>query len=205
RRVVAHADPALGVTVPGPVVMSTVVMGPVVVGPVIVVLAVGGHQQGSSRSLPPRYASGPPAIRGAGRSRVPLPRRPPACDHSGRDPGARASPRPSRRRIPRAPCLRRRLRCPAAAPHPSPVWGDEREAVSLALEWAASHTTVATDPKTTARSAADLQAEVGETITEGGIGAVRAMELFDEVLLPATRSSEDPMNLAYIPAAPTRA
>lgn len=88
---------------------------------------------------------------------------------------------------------------------PSPVWGDEREAVSLALEWAASHTTVATDPKTTARSAADLQAEVGETITEGGIGAVRAMELFDEVLLPATRSSEDPMNLAYIPAAPTRA
>src|SRR5690606_3758638 len=88
---------------------------------------------------------------------------------------------------------------------PSEVWGDEREAVSLALRWAASHTTVATDPKTTARSAEELQAEVGATITEDGIGAARAMELFDEVLLPATRSSEDPMNLAYIPAAPTRA
>jgi glutamate/tyrosine decarboxylase-like PLP-dependent enzyme len=84
---------------------------------------------------------------------------------------------------------------------PSEIWGDEREAVSLALRWAAAHTTVATDPKTTARSAEELQAEVGATITEDGI----AMALFDEVLLPATRSSEDPMNLAYIPAAPTRA
>src|SRR5690606_22996021 len=50
-----------------------------------------------------------------------------------------------------------------------------------------------------------LQAQVGETITESGIGAAAAMALFDEVLLPATRASEDPMNLAYIPAAPTRA
>ena len=88
---------------------------------------------------------------------------------------------------------------------PSPVWGDEREAVSLALEWAAAHATVATDPKTTARSASALHEAVGATITGDGIGAARAMELFDEVLLPATRSSEDPMNLAYIPAAPTRA
>ena len=88
---------------------------------------------------------------------------------------------------------------------PSPIWGDESEAVSIALHWAASHTTVTTDPKTTARSAAELQADVGETITADGIGAARAMELFDQVLLPATRSAEDPMNLAYIPAAPTRA
>ncbi|WP_394216183.1 pyridoxal phosphate-dependent decarboxylase family protein [Brachybacterium vulturis] len=88
---------------------------------------------------------------------------------------------------------------------PSPIWGDEREAVSIALHWAASHTTVATDPKTTFRSASDLQADVGATITEDGIGAARALALFDEVLLPATRSVEDPMNLAYIPAAPTRA
>lgn len=88
---------------------------------------------------------------------------------------------------------------------PSPVWGDERDAVSIALEWAATHTALASDPKATARSAHDLHAEVGETITAGGIGAERAMELFDEVLLPATRASDDPMNLAYIPAAPTRA
>nr|WP_277601786.1 aminotransferase class V-fold PLP-dependent enzyme [Brachybacterium saurashtrense] len=87
----------------------------------------------------------------------------------------------------------------------SEIWGDEREAVSLALQWAASRATVATDPKTTARSAAALRADVGETITEDGIGAARALELFEDVLLPATRSVEDPMNLAHIPAAPTRA
>ncbi len=88
---------------------------------------------------------------------------------------------------------------------PSEIWGDEREAVSIALQWAAARTAVATDPKTTARSSAALHADVGETITADGIGARRAMHLFDQVLLPATRASEDPMNLAYIPAAPTRA
>lgn len=88
---------------------------------------------------------------------------------------------------------------------PSEIWGDEREAVNIALHWAAARTTVASDPKTTARSAAELHETAGETITAGGIGAQRAMDLFDEVLLPATRASEDPMNLAYIPAAPTRA
>lgn len=87
----------------------------------------------------------------------------------------------------------------------SEIWGDEREAVNIALHWAAARTNVASDPKTTARSAAGLHEAAGETITAGGIGARRAMDLFDEVLLPATRASEDPMNLAYIPAAPTRA
>ena len=33
----------------------------------------------------------------------------------------------------------------------------------------------------------------------------QALRLFDEVLVPATRAQDDPMNLAYIPAAPTRA
>ncbi|WP_396123372.1 pyridoxal phosphate-dependent decarboxylase family protein [Brachybacterium sp. p3-SID957] len=88
---------------------------------------------------------------------------------------------------------------------PSPVWGDEREAVSIALEWAAAHTALASDPKATARSARELQEQAGQTITAQGIGAERAMELFDQVLLPATRASDDPMNLAYIPTAPTRA
>ena len=29
--------------------------------------------------------------------------------------------------------------------------------------------------------------------------------MFDRVLIPATRAQDDPLNLAYIPAAPTRA
>ena len=50
----------------------------------------------------------------------------------------------------------------------SEVWGDEREAVSIALRWAAAHTTVATDPKTTARSAAELQSDAGEPLPRLG-------------------------------------
>lgn len=87
----------------------------------------------------------------------------------------------------------------------SPVWGDERDAVTAALHWAAAHTVAATDPKASARSAEELLEATGRTVTEKGIGHERALELFDDVLLPATRSSDDPMNLAYIPAAPTRA
>ncbi len=88
---------------------------------------------------------------------------------------------------------------------PSVIWGDEREAVSAALEWATAHTAIASDPKATARSADALAADVGQTITPEGIGATRAMQIYDEVLLPATRATDDPLNLAYIPGAPTRA
>ena len=42
-------------------------------------------------------------------------------------------------------------------------------------------------------------------MTPGGIGQQRALELFDTVMVPATRAQEDPLNLAYIPSAPTRA
>ncbi|MDO5701666.1 MAG: aminotransferase class V-fold PLP-dependent enzyme [Bowdeniella nasicola] len=87
----------------------------------------------------------------------------------------------------------------------SPIWGDESEAVNTALTWAVHRTVVASDPKATARDAADLARDVGQTITKDGIGARRAMELFDTVALPASRAPDDPYNLAYIPSAPTRA
>ncbi|GAA1707064.1 pyridoxal phosphate-dependent decarboxylase family protein [Propioniferax innocua] len=94
-------------------------------------------------------------------------------------------------------------------PPPSVVWGDESEAVAAALEWARARTVRASDPKTTARPpeelAEEVAEEVGEVITPEGIGAQRAMQIFTEILEPATRSQDDPMNLAYIPAAPTRA
>jgi glutamate/tyrosine decarboxylase-like PLP-dependent enzyme len=74
-----------------------------------------------------------------------------------------------------------------------------------ALDWATGRVVRATDPKTTARPASELAAAAGATITPGGIGAQAALRVFDEVLVPATRSQDDPMNLAYIPSAPTRA
>lgn len=87
----------------------------------------------------------------------------------------------------------------------SKVWGDESQAVNLALSWAKKHTVSGNDPKTTFRSAEDLQADVGDCITAEGLGAEEAMRIYSDILKPATRSSDDPMVLAFIPGAPTRA
>ena len=89
-------------------------------------------------------------------------------------------------------------------PPPSP-WGDEHDTVEAVLAWAAGRVSRVSDPKTSAWSAAELTAATGQTITPEGIGSARALAVFDEVLVPATRAQDDPMNLAYIPAAPTRA
>src|SRR3954462_8114827 len=92
---------------------------------------------------------------------------------------------------------------PRQAPGDS-VWGDESQVVAAVLEWVQGHVGRGTDPTTTARPAASLAAATGRTVTPAGIGVERALELFDEVLVPATRAQEDPLNPAYIPSAPTR-
>lgn len=85
------------------------------------------------------------------------------------------------------------------------VWGDETEIAAAAVALAARRITRASDPKTTARPASELAAEAGPTITAGGLDADQVLKIFEEVIAPATRAQDDPMNLAYIPAAPTRA
>ena len=92
-------------------------------------------------------------------------------------------------------------------PHGEPhaIWGDESEVVQLALDWTAQRVVRHTDPLSTARSTSELAAAAGRTIVPGGIGGAEALRIFDEVLEPATRSQDDPLNLAYIAAAPTRA
>lgn len=87
----------------------------------------------------------------------------------------------------------------------SEIWGDEAKLVQAAAEWAAQRVVKPTDSKTTARSPVELAAAAGPTVTPAGIGAPEALRIFSDVLEPATRSQDDPMNLAYIPAAPTRA
>jgi glutamate/tyrosine decarboxylase-like PLP-dependent enzyme len=88
---------------------------------------------------------------------------------------------------------------------PFDVWGDETEIVRMSMAWATRRVVRPTDPKSTARTASDLAADAGVMISAAGIGAEAALRIFDEVLVPATRAQDDPMNLAYIPAAPTRA
>lgn len=91
----------------------------------------------------------------------------------------------------------------------SRVWGDEHAAVQAAQEWARDYTVMAGDPKATARPAEELAAQLerdfGELITADGVGHTTALKVFTDVLLPATRAADDPMNLAFIPGAPTRA
>ena len=53
------------------------------------------------------------------------------------------------------------------------------------------------------RSAADLFAEVGNTITERGLGGRAALGVFTEVLAQACISTDHPRYLAYIPSAPS--
>jgi glutamate/tyrosine decarboxylase-like PLP-dependent enzyme len=55
------------------------------------------------------------------------------------------------------------------------------------------------------RSYDDLYAEVGDTVTEKGLGGERVLELFDAVLSKACISVDHPRYLSFIPAAPTEA
>jgi glutamate/tyrosine decarboxylase-like PLP-dependent enzyme len=85
-----------------------------------------------------------------------------------------------------------------------PFWGDERPAVQGVLRWVAERVAGSSDPKATSRPESELKAAAGPAVTAEGIGWQAALGIFDEVLIPATRAQDDPMNLAYIPAAPTR-
>lgn len=59
------------------------------------------------------------------------------------------------------------------------------------------------DPRWGAHPADELVATFGRTISDDGLGAHEAMRLVREVLIPSCRPMDDPMNLAYVPTAPT--
>jgi glutamate/tyrosine decarboxylase-like PLP-dependent enzyme len=59
------------------------------------------------------------------------------------------------------------------------------------------------DPKWGVRADTDLHAEIAYAIRPDGIGGVDALHLFRDVLLPACRPLDHPMNLAYVATAPT--
>ncbi len=53
------------------------------------------------------------------------------------------------------------------------------------------------------KSAAELMAMAGQTITPDGLGGLEALRIFSEVLAPACLSVDHPRLLAFVPAAPT--
>lgn len=92
----------------------------------------------------------------------------------------------------------------AASQQPEPGWGDESQAAQACIAWASTRVTRPSDPKSTARMSSELAHDAGRTVTTDGIGGAEALRIFDEVLAPATRGQDDPMNLAYIASAPTK-
>jgi glutamate/tyrosine decarboxylase-like PLP-dependent enzyme len=88
---------------------------------------------------------------------------------------------------------------------PESPFGDETGIARMVGDWAADRVVRPADPKSSARTPEELHRDAGVTITRYGIGAEAALRVFDTVLVPATRAQDDPMNLAYIPSAPTRA
>ena len=84
-------------------------------------------------------------------------------------------------------------------------WVHEEELAHQVLAWAEARLRRDPSPFTGARPRDQLEEAAGETITEVGLGYDEAFRVFTEVLAPATRAQDHPLNLAYIPTAPTEA
>ena len=59
------------------------------------------------------------------------------------------------------------------------------------------------DPQWGAHKATDLATTLDTSITPTGIGGHAALAMFRDVLMPACRPMDDPLNLAYVPTAPS--
>jgi glutamate/tyrosine decarboxylase-like PLP-dependent enzyme len=73
------------------------------------------------------------------------------------------------------------------------------------IDWSYRRILGGEDPLTGARPARELEAELAGAISAKGIGGRAALERWAETIVPATRAMGDPMNLAFVPAAPTAA
>ncbi len=73
------------------------------------------------------------------------------------------------------------------------------------LEYAKARTRLDPIPLNFPKTEAELRSLVGETITEAGIGGERALDLFIDVLEPASLSVDYTKYLSFVPAAPTEA
>jgi glutamate/tyrosine decarboxylase-like PLP-dependent enzyme len=59
------------------------------------------------------------------------------------------------------------------------------------------------DTRWGARSASELDAALRPSITAAGVGGHEALRLARDVIMPSCRPMDDPLNLAYVPTAPT--
>ena len=88
---------------------------------------------------------------------------------------------------------------------PTDPWDYDEDLARQVLTWTEERLRRDPSPFTGARPRDELEAAAGETVTEGGLGFDEAFRVFTDVLVPATRAQDHPLNLAYIPNAPTEA
>lgn len=84
------------------------------------------------------------------------------------------------------------------------VWDDHTDLFSHSvIGYAIERLQLRKNPKWGAAPAEELAAELEHVLTKNGVGGMEAMRVFREVLMPACRPLDDPMNLAFVPAAPS--
>ncbi len=79
------------------------------------------------------------------------------------------------------------------------------ELVELVLRYARGRILSSDTPLDKPIAPLDLALRAGRTIDEHGIGAERALALFEDVLAPACITTDHPQYLSFIPTAPTKA
>jgi L-2,4-diaminobutyrate decarboxylase len=82
--------------------------------------------------------------------------------------------------------------------------GPDHLAVDKVLSYARERLLMDPIPLDGPQSEDHLLSAAGQTITAGGLGSTRAMELFERTLAPSCLSTDHPRYLSFIPCAPTR-
>src|SRR6478609_3218024 len=77
--------------------------------------------------------------------------------------------------------------------------------VDAVLDYSRRRMLAADVPLDKPQSEAELNRLVGPTITDAGLGAARALSVFEHILAPACLTTSHPLYLSFIPTAPTMA
>ena len=83
-------------------------------------------------------------------------------------------------------------------------WDDETNLFAHSvIGYAIERLKLPKDTQWGAHPADELAAALEHVLTPEGVGGLEALRMFRDVLLPACRPMDDPMNLAYVPTAPS--
>ncbi|WP_240666074.1 aminotransferase class V-fold PLP-dependent enzyme [Agromyces sp. LHK192] len=85
------------------------------------------------------------------------------------------------------------------------VTAENERIVDLVLDYSRRRMLSDDTPLDKPETQAELNRLAGRTIHEGGIGAERALSIFEHVLAPACITTDHPQYLSFIPTAPTKA